>query len=90
MAILKHSAETCLLLRLGLSEVPDVGLSPVIKYRLLVGGVGIAYEGESELEGRRHFGMYMAEPKTAQRQPSGASVTLFRNLEVVRQYRPSE
>ena len=31
-----------LVLRLGLSEAPEVGLSPVIKYRLLVGGVGIA------------------------------------------------
>jgi hypothetical protein len=40
-----------LLLRLGLPEVPEFGLSPVIKYRLLVGGVGIANEGESELEG---------------------------------------
>jgi hypothetical protein len=36
-----------LLLRLGLPEVPEFGLSPVIKYRLLVGGVGITYEGES-------------------------------------------
>jgi hypothetical protein len=40
-----------LLLRLGLPEVPEFGLSPVIKYRLLVGGVGIANEGESDLEG---------------------------------------
>ena len=79
-----------LLLRLGLSEVPEVGLSPVFKYRLLVGGVGIAYEGESESEGTRQFGMYMAESKTARHQSSGESVTLFRNFEVVRRYRPSE
>ena len=31
----------------------EVGISSVIKYRLLVGGVGIAYEGESELEAGR-------------------------------------
>ena len=42
-----------LLLRLGLPEVPEVGISPVIKSRLLIGGVGIAYEGESESKGRR-------------------------------------
>ena len=79
-----------LLLRLGLSEVPEGGLSPVIKYRLLVGRVGIAYEGESELEGRRQFRMHMAKSKTAQHQSSGEAVTLFRNFDVVRQYRPSE
>jgi hypothetical protein len=79
-----------LLLRLGLPEVPEVGLSPVIKYRLFVGGVGIAYEGESESEGRRQFGMYMAESKTARLSSSGESVTLFRNFKVVRRYRPSE
>jgi hypothetical protein len=79
-----------LLLRLGLPEVPEVGLSPVIKYRLLVGGVGIAYEGESESEGRRQFGMYMAQSKTARLSSSGESVTLFRNFKVVRRYRPSE
>jgi hypothetical protein len=59
-----------LLLRLGLSEVPAVGLSPVIKYRLLVGGVGIVDEGESESAGTRQFGMYMAESKTARHQSS--------------------
>ena len=53
-----------LVLRLGLQAVPEVGISPVIKYRLLVGGVGIAYEGESELEGRRQFSLYMIESKT--------------------------
>jgi hypothetical protein len=77
-----------LLLRLGLPEVPEVGISPVIKYRLLVGGVGIAYEGESESEGRRQFGRYMAELKTARLRSSGESLTLFRNFEVVRRYRP--
>ena len=55
--IFDEEAAIDLLLRLGLPEIPDVGLSPVIKYRLLVGGVGIAYEGESESEGRRQFGM---------------------------------
>jgi hypothetical protein len=79
-----------LLLRLGLPEVPELGISPVIKYRLLVGGVGIAYEGESEPEGRRQFGLYIAKSKTARSGSSGESVTLFRNFEVVRRYRPPE
>src|SRR5580704_508331 len=79
-----------LLLRLGLSKVPEVGISPVIKYRLLVGGVGIAYEGESEAEGRRQFGLFVAESKAARSRSSGESVTLFRNFEVMRRYQPHE
>ena len=74
--------------KLGLSEVPEIGISPVIKYRLLVGGVGIAYEGESEAEGRRQFGLFMAESKTARSRSSGESVTLFRNFQVMRRYQP--
>jgi hypothetical protein len=35
-----------LVLRVGIPTVPEAGISPVIKYRLLVGGVGITYEGE--------------------------------------------
>ena len=58
-----EEAAVDLLLRLGLSEVPEVGISPVIKYRLLVGGVGIAYEGGSDAENRRQFGLFMAESK---------------------------
>lgn len=85
-----EEATVDLLLRLGLSEVPKVGISPVIKYRLLVGGVGIAYEGESEAEGRRQFGLFMAESKSARSRSSGESVTLFRNFEVVRRYQPHE
>jgi len=85
-----EEAAVDLLLRLGLSEVPEVGISPVIKYRLLVGGVGIAYEGESEAEGRRQFRLFMAESKTARSRSSGESVTLFRNFEVVRRYQSHE
>ena len=36
------------LLDLVLELLPEFGIPPVIKYRLLVEGVGIAYEGESE------------------------------------------
>ena len=39
-----------LLLRLGLPEVPEVGISPVIKYRLLVGGVSKLPHKSSNLD----------------------------------------
>jgi hypothetical protein len=85
-----EEAAVDLLLRLGLSEVPEVGISPVIKYRLLVGGVGIAYEGKSEAEARRQFGLFMAESKTARSRSSGESEILFRNFQVMRRYQPRE
>jgi hypothetical protein len=85
-----EEAAVDLFLRLGLAEVPEVDISPVIKYRLLVGGVGIAYEGESEVEGSRQFGLFMAQSKSTRSTSFGESVTLFRNFEVMRRYLPPE
>jgi hypothetical protein len=79
-----------LVLRLGLPAVPKFGISPVIKYRLLVGGVGIAYEGDSESEGRRQFRLFMVESKNPRSRSGGESVTLFKNFAVVRRYCPPD
>ena len=79
-----------LVLRLGPSGVPEVGIPPVIKYRLLVGGVGIAYEGESESEGRRQFSLFMTESKNPRSLSAGESVILFRDFEILRKYSPVE
>jgi hypothetical protein len=79
-----------LVLRVGIRAVPEVGIPPVIKYRLLVGAVGIAYEGESELEGRRQFSLYMIESKNPLSLSAGASVTLFGGFEVLKRYSPVE
>jgi hypothetical protein len=85
-----EGAAVDLVLRLGLPAVPELGISPVIKYRLLVGGVGIAYEGESESEGRRQFRLFMVESKTPRSRSAGESVTLFKNFAVVRRYSPPD
>jgi hypothetical protein len=88
-----EEAAVDLLLRLGLSEVPEVGISPVIKYRLLVGGVGIAYEGESEAEGRRQLGLFTAESKTARLRSSGEFCNIvqeFRGRKAIPTTRNSE
>jgi hypothetical protein len=85
-----EEAAVDLLLRLGLSEVPEVGISPVIKYRLLVGGVGVVYEGEPEPKRGRQFGLFMAESKTTRSRSSGESEALFRNFAVKRRYQPHE
>jgi hypothetical protein len=79
-----------LVLRLGLPIVPELGISPVIKYRLLVGGIGIAYEGGSESEGRRQFSLLVVESKTSRSRLAGESVTLFKNFAVVQRYRPPD
>jgi hypothetical protein len=68
-----------LVLRLGLSRVPEVGISPVIKYRLLVGGLGIAYEGASETKAWRQFSLFVTESKIARSRSAGGCVTLFRD-----------
>src|ERR1700722_2257361 len=73
-----ENAALDLVLRLGMPIVPEAGISPVIKYRLLVGGVGLAYEGKSESEGRRQFSLYMTESKNPRSLSAGESVTLFR------------
>ena len=79
-----------LVLRLGIPTAREVAIPPVMKYRLLVGGVGIAYEGESESEGRRQFSLYMIESKDPRSLSAGESVTLFRGFEVLRRYSPVE
>jgi len=79
-----------LVLRIGITRVPEVGISPVIKYRLLVGGLGIAYEGASETEGWRQFSLFVTESKIKRSRSAGECVTLFRDFEVLRSYTPPE
>jgi hypothetical protein len=61
---INEKAAVDLLLRLQVPRDPEVGISPVIKYRLLVGGVGIAYEGESESDAKRRFTLFVMQSKT--------------------------
>jgi hypothetical protein len=84
-----EKAAVNLLLRLGVPKASEVGISPVIKYRLLVGGLGIAYEGQSEPDAKRRFTLFVMRSKNAESSSFGESVTLFRNFDVVgKYYRP--
>ncbi len=85
-----EEAAVDLLLRLRTPGDPEVGISPVIKYRLLVGGVGIAYEGESEPDAERRFTLFVTQSKTEGSRSSRESVTLFRNFDVVGKYQPPD
>ena len=62
------------------------GISSVVKYRLIVGGIGIAYEGESESEARRWFRRFVVQSQTEGSSSARESVTLFRNYDVIRDY----
>ena len=82
-----EKAAVDLLLRLRDPGTSEVHLSPVIKYRLLVGGVGITYEGASESVARRRFKLFVMQSKTEGSSSFGESVTLFRNFDVVGKFR---
>ena len=62
------------------------GISSVVKYRLIVGGIGIAYKGESESEARRWFRRFVVQSQTEGSSSARESVTLFRNYDVIREY----
>ncbi len=59
---------------------------PMITYTLVVGGIGVVYDGESQSEAKRQFRLFMAESKTAGSRSSGESVTLFKNYEIIKEY----
>jgi hypothetical protein len=64
----------------------EVRISLVIKYRLLVGGVGIAYEGGSESEAGRQFNLFMAKSKNPKSRSAGEMLTLFKSYEIIRRH----
>jgi hypothetical protein len=66
------------------------GMSPVIKYRLVVGGVGIVYDGESEREAKRQFNLFVIQSKDLRSKSARRSVTLFKNYEIIKEYNPPE
>jgi hypothetical protein len=82
-----EEAAVNLILRVGAPGArPEQSISPVIKYRLLVGGVGIAYEGESESEATRQFGLFLVKSKTQRTGSTGKSVTLFKNYDILQHH----
>jgi len=60
------------------------------QYRVVVGGVGIIYDGDSVSEAKRQFKLFMDRAKTARSDSATEAVTLFKNYEIIREYRPSE
>jgi hypothetical protein len=59
------------------------------QYRVVVGGTGIVYDGDSVSEAKRQFKLFMRKSKSAGRS-AGESVTLFKNYEIINQYHPPD
>jgi len=57
------------------------------EYRLVVGVLGIIFDEDSEAEAKRQFDLFVIQSKNAQ---DGTSVTLFKNHEIIAEYRPSD
>ena len=66
------------------------GTLALIKYRLVVGGLGKVYDGESTSEAMRRFRMFVVQSKTAGSGSAGESVTLFKNYEIIKEYQPPD
>jgi hypothetical protein len=73
-----------LLARIG---VPD---SSVIRYRLVVGGIGIVYDGESKSEANLRFRMFVLQSNTIGSQLARSRVTLFKNYKIMKEYHPPD
>jgi hypothetical protein len=62
----------------------------MIEYRLVVGVLGIIFDEDSEWEAKRQFDLFVKKSKNARSAEAGTSVTLFKNHEIIREYRPPQ
>jgi hypothetical protein len=62
----------------------------VIKYRLVVNGLGKVYDGASEEEAKRKFQLFVKQSKKRRSKSAPRLVTLFKNYEIVREYQVPE
>jgi len=60
------------------------------QYRVVVGRIGIVYDGDSVLEAKRQYRLFMLKSKTAGSSSAGESVTLFKNYEIINEYHPPD
>ena len=69
----------------------DYGHAPVIKYKVVVRGNGVVYDGESMSEANRRFAIFVTRSKKEADRSDPDTDTLFKNYQIVRQwYRPPE
>ena len=66
------------------------GVTLVIKYRLVVNGLGNVYDGASEEEAKRKFQLFVKQSKKRRSKSVPRLVSLFKNYEIVREYQVPE
>jgi hypothetical protein len=62
----------------------------MIEYRLVVGVLGIIFDENSEAEAKRQFDLFVKKSKNLRSAEAGTSVTLFKNHEIIQEYRPPQ
>ena len=62
----------------------------MMKYRIVVGGTGMVYDGESKSEAMRQFRLFVIQSKTATSNSAGKLVTLFKNYAIIKEYLPPD
>jgi hypothetical protein len=72
--------------RLGSLGISESGGIPVIKYRVIVEGGGIVYDGEDQLEANRICAMFVDRFKAGQGASDSPTVTLFKDYQIFRQW----
>ena len=60
------------------------------EYRLVVGLLGIVFDEDSEEEAKRQFDLFVKKSKNARSGQAGTPVTLFKNHEIIAEYRPPD
>ena len=58
------------------------GTPPEIRYRVVVGGLGIVFDGCSESDGRNQYRIFVI-------QSTGESVALFKGYEIMQEFHPN-
>jgi len=59
-----------------------------IRYRVVVGGLGIVFDGYSCLNANLQFSVFVARSEAAKSRLAAGSVLLFKDAEIVREFHP--
>ena len=64
-------------------------ISSEIRYRVVVGGMGIVFDGYSNSEAHAQFRIFVARSKAAASRLVAGSVLLFEDAEILREFHPA-
>ena len=65
-------------------------IQPVDQYRVVVGEVGIAFDGDSRSEATGQFDQFVIRSKTMRFAMAGKSIALFKDYEILKEYHPPD